>query len=369
MQGEEHDQREHDDVEPVIGERKDRVDLQRAAHPFRGDHAAVERRENHPHRLLQNQADAEGGEQGFQRPSVEETNHAALDDDADDGGHQEGGGQRHQQRPLVAVGENLLHHEGGVGAQHDQLAVGHVDHAHDAEGDGQADGGQQQHRAQAQAEKNGVGGFVALGALVDFIQRALRGVAFGGGVALRQPVAQHVAHRRLQAAGHRVDGVQTLVELAGRVTQHGDVQGRVDHALDQRVGFFRLAQAQRVQHHRVGVADQALGRFPAVERVGVGQRGHRFQIADLLAQAVVDDHRARGARFGAAHVLFGDRVAQGPALLALLAQHDAVAGQVVQQLAVEQGLQQRFAALVAGTGDGLNGFSFNVEIAALELRQ
>ena len=269
----------------------------------------------------------------------------------------------------MAVGENLLHHEGGVGAQHDQLAVGHVDHAHDAEGDGQPDGGQQQHRAQAEAEENGVGGFVAFGALIDFLQCAVGGVAFGGGVALRQTVAQHIAHRRLQAAGHRVDGVQALVKLAVGVAQHGDVQGRIDHALDQRVGFLRLAGAQRVQHHRVGVADQALGRFPAGERIGVGQRGDRFQVADLLAQPVVDDHRSRGARLGAAHVLFADRVAQGPALFALFAQHNAVAGQVVQQLAVEQGLQQRFAALVAGAGDGLNGFGFDIEIAALELRQ
>ncbi len=89
----------------------------------------------------------------------------------------------------------------------------------------------------------------------------------------------------------------------------------------------------------------------------------------MLAQPVVDDHRARGARLGAAHILFGDRVAQGPALFALFAQHNAVAGQVVQQLAVEQGLQQRFAALVAGTGDGLNGFGFDIEIAALEFGQ
>ena len=157
--------------------------------------------------------------------------------------------------------------------------------------------------------------------------------------------------------------------MAGRIAQHRDVQGGVDDALDQRVGFFRLAGTQRVQHHRVGVAHQAPGGFPAVERVGVGQRGDRFQVADLLAQPVVDNHRARGAGLGPAHILFADRVAQRPAAVGLLAEHDAVAGQVVQQLAVEQGLQQRFAALVAGTGDSLNGFGFDIEIAALEFGQ
>ena len=67
----------------------------------------------------------------------------------------------------MALGKNLLHHEGGVGTEHDQLAMGHVDHTHDTEGDGQADGGQQQHRAQAEAEEQCIGGLVAGGTGVD----------------------------------------------------------------------------------------------------------------------------------------------------------------------------------------------------------
>ena len=35
---------------------------------------------------------------------------------------------------------------GDVGAEHHELAVGEVDHAHHAEDDGQSDGGQQQER-------------------------------------------------------------------------------------------------------------------------------------------------------------------------------------------------------------------------------
>ena len=50
-------------------------------------------------------------------------------------------------------GISQLHHVGGVGAEHHQLAVRHVDDAHHAEGDGEADGREHQHRAQAQAEE------------------------------------------------------------------------------------------------------------------------------------------------------------------------------------------------------------------------
>ena len=42
---------------------------------------------------------------------------------------------------------------GRIGAEHHQLAMGHVDDAHDAKRDGQADGDQHEHRAQAQAEE------------------------------------------------------------------------------------------------------------------------------------------------------------------------------------------------------------------------
>ena len=40
---------------------------------------------------------------------------------------------------------------GRVGAEHHHLAVRHVDDAHDAEGDGEADGGEQQHRRSGEA--------------------------------------------------------------------------------------------------------------------------------------------------------------------------------------------------------------------------
>ena len=68
--------------------------------------------------------------------------------------HEERRRNRHQDRERrCGPGISQLHDVGRVGAEHHQLAVRHVDDAHDAERDRQADGDQHQHRAQAQAEE------------------------------------------------------------------------------------------------------------------------------------------------------------------------------------------------------------------------
>ena len=68
-------------------------------------------------------------------------------------GDEERGGNRHQDRGADVFGIAQLHDVGGVGAEHHQLAVRHVDDAHDAEGDRQADRDQHEHRSEAQAEE------------------------------------------------------------------------------------------------------------------------------------------------------------------------------------------------------------------------
>ena len=108
------------------------------------------------HRLLQDQRHAPGGEQRLERPAVEEADDAALDGDAD---QRRRPGRRAaaaiSQRPVEQAGargaDELLDDEGRVGAEHDHLAMRHVDDAHHAEGDGEADRGQQQHRAERDA--------------------------------------------------------------------------------------------------------------------------------------------------------------------------------------------------------------------------
>ena len=132
------------------------AELEGAGHEVRRADLAVGRPEGGAHRLLQDQADAPGGEQRLERPAVEEADDAALDGDADQrrrpgrpAGWRWPASSRTGQGALGA--DQLLHDEGGVGAEHHHLAVRHVDDAHHAEGDGEADGGEQQHRAERQA--------------------------------------------------------------------------------------------------------------------------------------------------------------------------------------------------------------------------
>ena len=71
--------------------------------------------------------------------------------------------------------KHALHHIGGVGADHHQLAMRHVDDAHQAVGDGQPQRHQQQDRAQADAAEHRAQ-FVAPGqGRFDLAQRRLQG--------------------------------------------------------------------------------------------------------------------------------------------------------------------------------------------------
>ena len=54
-----------------------------------------------------------------------------------------------------ARAENVLHDVGRVGADRDHFAVRHVDDAHQAEGDGEAERDHEQNGAEAEAAKNG----------------------------------------------------------------------------------------------------------------------------------------------------------------------------------------------------------------------
>jgi hypothetical protein len=102
--------------------------------------------------LLKNEADAPGREKGFQRPAIEETDDATFDGDADQRRDQKRERDRDRQRPAEilrrGVAEEFLHDEGGVGAEHHHFAVRHVDDAHHAERDGEADGRKKQDRSE-----------------------------------------------------------------------------------------------------------------------------------------------------------------------------------------------------------------------------
>lgn len=144
-QSRDNDNGENDDGEAV---ERDRETTQReiAAHPVRRADILVLGAEDAADRLLQDEAKSPGCQQGFQRSAIEEADHAAFDQDTDRTGDQKGGRDRDDQaaaKHIRNIGtEDLLHAEGDIGADHNHFAMRHVDHAHHAEGDGEASGGE-----------------------------------------------------------------------------------------------------------------------------------------------------------------------------------------------------------------------------------
>ena len=126
-----------------------------AREPRRRAHVHVGRAEPEAQPLLDDQRGAPRQQQRLERPSVQEPDDAALEDQPDDRRHQERDGQRDEEVGVEVVRprrpEPVLHDERRVGAERHELAVGHVDHAHQAEHDGEAERHQQQDRGERSA--------------------------------------------------------------------------------------------------------------------------------------------------------------------------------------------------------------------------
>ncbi len=75
----------------------------------------------------------------------------------------------------------VLHHVGRIGAQHHHLAMRHVDDAHHAEGDGEADGREQQHRTERQAVPEVLNGAHKCEIALDGLDRGGSGGAHSAG--------------------------------------------------------------------------------------------------------------------------------------------------------------------------------------------
>ena len=153
------------------------ITLDAAGQPRRVLDRHVLRAEHRAHRLHQHQADAPGGEQRLERPAVEPADHAALEHRADQRRGQERDRDRDQHVGVEGAGqvraEQVLHHVGRVGADHHQLAVRHVDDAHQAVGDRQAERDQQQDRAEADAGEDDAEALAPGEARLDRRQREL----------------------------------------------------------------------------------------------------------------------------------------------------------------------------------------------------
>ena len=171
-------ERKADDPQPIVGDR-DLAKLEGAAHPRRIADVLVGRAERGAHGLLQNERETPGREQRFQRPTVEKPDDALLDQDADQSGKEKCQGNREHERIVGERGkfgaEYFLHDVRHVGAEHDHFAVRHVDDAHDAEGDGEADRGEQQNRAKRKAVPGVLHGGPDGELVLDGGHRVLRG--------------------------------------------------------------------------------------------------------------------------------------------------------------------------------------------------
>ena len=234
------------------------VDLQRAAHPGRRLDRAVVGREHRAHELLQHQADAERREQRLERPAVEKPDDRPLDQHA---GQRRRPGTPPESATRIdsadVLGHQQLHDVGRVGAEHHQLAVRHVDDAHDAERDGQADRDEHQHRAEAQAEEQRLDrrrrscATVSMRATRRRPRRAAprrparRSVPSGAVLEeRRQPVADLGAR-----GGRRASSTAASRASAIAAVERGQRQPGLDLVLDRGVGLRRrraAAAARRV---------------------------------------------------------------------------------------------------------------------------
>ena len=164
-------------------------------------------------------------------------------------------------------GHRHLHGVGGVRAEHHQFAMRHVDDAHDAKRNGQSDGDQHQHRAQAQAKEQRLDAGIE-GAPTDRCVATAAAaapphflVAFGEAAVgdFIEQQRQPVPHILADAVAQRRDRVET--RLAVRAIESGQRQAGGDFLLHAGIGFHAASLAQnrdgrvvqRPQHvpHRV----------------------------------------------------------------------------------------------------------------------
>ena len=132
--------------------------------------------------------------------------HGAFQRHTNTAGDQECHRQRNQRiegQPLRSqLRQRLLHQPAAVGANHQHLTVGHIDHPEQTVGDGQTERGEQQDRTEGEAHKSLAEKIAQQQTVLDFTQALL-----GRRANRRVRLMQGIGIRRQQRLGFRVTGV------------------------------------------------------------------------------------------------------------------------------------------------------------------
>ena len=199
--------------------------------------------------------------------------------------------------------EQLLHDKGGIGAEHDHLAMRHVDDAHHAEGDREPDRGEQQHAAEADALEQIGGEPGQPQAVVDRVRAPRRrparncGIGFGSCVGtsssrlltcgVGSAAADSVADRRqpFVGVGLRRPSAARLCCIAARIS-----------------GSFSAASAfsSSAAASAEGCRSASCAAASRGGRIGAEQGQPPERRLDRAAQAVVDDDAVEPVRRGGA---------------------------------------------------------------------
>ncbi|MGY3646442.1 hypothetical protein ACVWW2_001733 [Bradyrhizobium sp. LM4.3] len=169
--------------------------------------------------------------------------------------------------------------------------MGHVDDAHHAEGDGEPDRGEQQHRAEREAVPSILHGGPDRQRALDRADRAR------GGLGHRGRLVAHAGEQRQRLlVAARLEGGDRfeLLDLGGiRLEQQDAGAGVAERSLDGFVGFLGERTIDRLERGFVVRLEHGLRSLEPRSDVRRLQRQAADRSVDAAAQAVVETHCAR----------------------------------------------------------------------------
>ena len=225
-------------------------------------------------------------------------------------------------RPGAGRADDVLHDEGGVGAEHHHLAMRHVDDAHDAEGDGEADRRQQQHRAERDAVPDVLAGGPQRQRRSSILAIAAEAASFSAPSELASIAGQQRQRLAVAARGDQIDR-RELFGLGQIGHQHGGSARLLEPGLDAGIGLLGDRRVERWDGRRVGRAEHRLGGGEPHGGI-VAIRASACPAASRMtrAQAVVDLDLGDVRLWRLAGLRAGQRVGELDRLPGLLADED-----------------------------------------------